>query len=108
MPLTGLVPPLPPVHPPRRPERVIAIAALAAVLLHEPFLSIFDKGAQARIAGIPILFAYLFIVWAIIICLTALVMESRLRQQVTADDETTSPVTPAAASGRIAVPDGKV
>lgn len=62
---------------PRRPERALAVAALSAVLLLKPFLGIFDKGAAATFAGIPVLFVYLFIAWAVIIALTAWVMETR-------------------------------
>lgn len=63
--------------PPRRPERALAVAALAVVLFHRPLLGIFDRGPGLMFAGIPLLFVYLFAAWAIIVALTALVMEAR-------------------------------
>lgn len=62
---------------PLRPERALAVAALAAVLFLEPFLGIFDKGGKATVLGVPLLFAYLFVGWSLIVLLTALVMEPR-------------------------------
>ncbi len=62
---------------PHRPERTLAIAVLGAILLLDPFLGLFDKGGKAMVWGIPLLYAYLFAAWSLIIILTAIVMESR-------------------------------
>ncbi len=63
--------------PPRRPERAIAIAVLGLVLFLKPFLGIFDKGGTATFWGVPLLYAYLFGAWTLVIVLTAIVMENR-------------------------------
>ncbi|MGD9783226.1 MAG: hypothetical protein AB7E80_02905 [Hyphomicrobiaceae bacterium] len=77
MPLSGKGPVGPPVIPPKRPERAIAVAGLGAILFLQPFLGIFDRGASATVAGVPLLFAYLFGAWAVVVLLSASVMETR-------------------------------
>lgn len=84
MPMNGAAPPGSTTAPPLRPERVLAIAALAAILFLQPFLGIFDKGANETWAGVPVLFAYIFIAWALVVGLTAFVMERRAE----AEDDT--------------------
>lgn len=99
MPLTGLLPTDPPTPPPRRPERTIAIAALAVVLLHQPFLGIFDKGPNTTVFGTPILFLYLFFIWAVLIALTAAVMETHVPVEDQADEPMTPPQAEPVADG---------
>lgn len=84
MPMNGAPPPGSTTAPPLRPERVLAIAALAAILFLQPFLGIFDKGANETWAGVPVLFVYIFIAWALVVGLTAFVMEQRAE----AEDDT--------------------
>lgn len=62
---------------PRRPERSLAIAVLGAVLFLKPFLGIFDRGGTTMVWGVPLLYAYLFAAWVLIVVLTAVVMENR-------------------------------
>jgi len=50
-------------------QRLIAVAVLGALLFAPPLLSLFDH--DSRIAGIPILYAYLFAAWALVIGLIA-------------------------------------
>ena len=76
---------------PIRPERALAVAGLATILFLHPFLGLFDKGQGATIAGIPLLFAYLFAAWTVIIVLTALVMEARHDQAAGPDEVTDGP-----------------
>jgi hypothetical protein len=63
----------------------LAVAALSAVLLLQPFLGIFNRGFATTIGGVPVLFAYLFFAWALIVALTAWVMETRERASDHAD-----------------------
>lgn len=71
---------------PRRPERSLAVAVLAVVLFLKPFLSIFDKGARTMVWGVPLLYAYLFAAWALIVVLTAIVMENRAERAARRSD----------------------
>lgn len=82
-----------PIIPPRRPERALAVAALGAVLFGEPFMAIFDGGG-GMIGGLPVLFAYIFLAWGLIVLLTALVMET----QPEPDADNPHPTPPAAQS----------
>ncbi len=54
-------------------ERLIALFVLAIVLLNPPLLLIFDRVAIT--VGIPVLYLYLFAVWAVLIVLLALISE---------------------------------
>ena len=54
-------------------QRLAAIFLLGCFLLNYPILSLFDR--RGAIAGIPLLYAYLFGAWALVIGLLALVAE---------------------------------
>ncbi|MEV5374057.1 hypothetical protein AB0N12_32595 [Streptomyces albogriseolus] len=51
--------------------RLAAVAVLGFVLTIPPFLARFDRVGQ--VFGVPVLAAYLFLVWAILIALIALI-----------------------------------
>jgi hypothetical protein len=52
--------------------RLVAVAALGFLLFAPPLLSLFDRGA--RVFGAPVLWMYLFVAWAIVIGLVALIV----------------------------------
>lgn len=54
-------------------QRLIAIFAMGAILLNYPVLSLFSRPAD--VGGIPLLYAYVFIAWTLLIGLIALVVE---------------------------------
>ena len=54
-------------------SRLIAIFLLGCVLLNYPLLPLF--GGDVTIFGMPLLYAYIFAVWAGLIILMALVIE---------------------------------
>jgi hypothetical protein len=49
--------------------RLIAVAGFGFLLFAPPLLSLFDR--HARVFGIPVLLAYLFTAWAVVIGLVA-------------------------------------
>ncbi|MFF4545698.1 hypothetical protein [Streptomyces sp. NPDC001435] len=51
--------------------RLTAVAALGFVLIVPPFLAVFDR--MGMVFGVPVLAAYLFLVWAIVIALVAVI-----------------------------------
>lgn len=51
--------------------RLTAVAAAGFVLIVPPFLARFDRMGQ--VLGVPVLAAYLFLVWAIVIGLVAVI-----------------------------------
>jgi hypothetical protein len=55
--------------------RLAAVFLLGAVLLNYPILSIF--AAPIGVAGIPLLYAYLFGAWIFLIALMAWIVEKR-------------------------------
>lgn len=57
----------------RRGQRLIALAGLGGLLLNYPLLSLFNT--TRTIGGLPLLYAYLFVVWALLIGLLAVVVE---------------------------------
>lgn len=54
--------------------RLTAAAVLALLLFNFPFLAVFD--VDTLVVGVPVLWAYLFIVWAGIIALAAWIARS--------------------------------
>jgi len=54
-------------------QRLAAIFLMGWLLLDYPILSLFTRSGE--IAGIPLLYAYLFGVWVLLIALMALVIE---------------------------------
>jgi hypothetical protein len=58
-------------------HRLAAIFLLGCVLLNFPLLALFNK--SDTVLGIPLLYAYLFGAWSLLIALMALVIERRRR-----------------------------
>jgi len=56
-------------------QRLIALFVLGCVLFNYPVLSLFNVAAEAF--GVPVLYAYIFAAWALLIALMALAAESR-------------------------------
>lgn len=54
-------------------QRLVALFLLGCLLFSYPLLSLFNVGGT--VAGIPILYAYLFAVWTALIALMILVVE---------------------------------
>lgn len=60
---------------PLKSARLVAVAVLGFLMLNAPLLAIADS--DFRLGGIPVLYAYLFAVWALLIALVALAARSR-------------------------------
>jgi len=58
-----------------RAQRLAALFILGWLLFSYPLLSLFNVGGT--VAGIPLLYAYLFAVWTGLIALMVLIVESR-------------------------------
>ncbi len=56
-------------------QRLVALFLLGCLLFNYPVLSLF--AGPADFAGVPLLYLYLFIAWAVLIALIALVVERR-------------------------------
>jgi hypothetical protein len=56
-----------------RGQRLVALFMLGCVLFNYPLLAIFNQ--PATVLGIPVLYAYIFIAWALLIALMALAVE---------------------------------
>ncbi len=54
-------------------ERLVTLFILGVLLLSPPFLFIFDTPSE--VAGIPVLYLYLFSAWAVLILLLAFATE---------------------------------
>ena len=55
--------------------RLVALFLLGLLLLNYPLLQLFERPGE--ILGIPLLYAYVFAVWALLIVLMALILEKR-------------------------------
>ena len=58
-----------------RGQRMIALCMLGCVLFNFPILALFN--VPASLLGVPVLYAYIFIAWALLIALMAWVAERR-------------------------------
>ncbi len=56
-------------------QRLIALSLLGCLLLNYPLVSLFAGGTH--IFGIPLLYAYVFFAWTLVIALMAIVVERR-------------------------------
>jgi len=56
-------------------QRLIALFVLGCLLFNYPVLSLFNVAAEAF--GVPVLYAYIFAAWALLVALMALTVESR-------------------------------
>ena len=56
----------------RKSDRLVALAFLGFLLFNYPLLSLF--ASEGRVLGVPVLYAYLFTSWALLIALMALVV----------------------------------
>jgi hypothetical protein len=59
----------------RKGERLVALFIFGCVLFNYPVLSLFNVAAVAF--GVPLLYAYIFAAWALLVALMALVVEKR-------------------------------
>lgn len=55
-------------------QRLAALCMLGALLFNYPILALFN--VPGTLFGVPVLYAYLFIAWAVLIALLALMSES--------------------------------
>lgn len=56
-----------------RGQRLVALCMLGWVLFNYPILAIFN--VPGAVLGIPVLYAYIFLAWALLIALMALAVE---------------------------------
>lgn len=59
----------------RKGPRMIALCMLGCVLFNFPILALFN--VPDRLLGVPMLYAYIFSAWALLIALMAWVVERR-------------------------------
>jgi hypothetical protein len=59
----------------RKGQRLIALFIFGCLLFNYPVLSLFNVAGEAF--GVPVLYAYIFAAWALLVALMALVVESR-------------------------------
>ena len=55
-------------------QRLAALCILGALIFNFPILALFNRSGD--LFGVPVLYAYIFIAWAALIALMALVAES--------------------------------
>ena len=63
------------IRPSIKGQRLVALFLLGVLLLNYPLLNLF--AGPSEVLGIPVLYAFVFAVWALLIGLMALVVEKR-------------------------------
>ena len=59
--------------PGRKGERLVGLFLLGCLLFNFPLLALFN--VRATVLGVPVVYAYLFGAWALVIALVAVIME---------------------------------
>jgi lipopolysaccharide export LptBFGC system permease protein LptF len=59
----------------RKGQRLVGLFLLGCLLFNYPMLELFN--VRATVGGVPLLYAYLFAAWALLIALVAVIMERR-------------------------------
>ena len=62
-------------EPEAKGQRLVALFVLGCLLFNYPVLSLFNLPAQ--VFGVPVLYAYIFVAWALLVALMALVVEAK-------------------------------
>jgi hypothetical protein len=60
-------------QPDDKSQRLVGVFLLGTLLFNFPLLALFNRAASAF--GVPLLYAYVFVSWALVIGLLALVVE---------------------------------
>ncbi len=60
-------------QPDEKRQRLVGVFLLGVLLFNYPLLALFNRAASAF--GIPLLYAYIFASWALVIGLLALIVE---------------------------------
>lgn len=55
-------------------ERIGALFIFGVMAFNPPLLDVFDGGAETTVAGIPLLYFYLFLAWGVLVLLMSLVI----------------------------------
>ena len=66
-------------------KRLVALFLLGCLLLNFPIISLFNL--EILIFGLPLLYVYIFVIWCLIIGLTALVTLFHSRQRADDSDD---------------------
>ena len=61
--------------PGRKGERLVGLFLLGCLLFNFPLLALFN--VRATVFGVPVVYAYLFGAWALVIALVAVIMERK-------------------------------
>ncbi len=59
----------------RKGQRLVALFIFGCLLFNYPILSLFN--VAATVFGVPVLYAYIFAAWSLLVALMALTAESR-------------------------------
>jgi hypothetical protein len=59
----------------RKGQRMVALCMLGCVLFNFPVLALFN--VPGALFGVPLIYAYIFVAWALLIALMAWVVERR-------------------------------
>ena len=61
-------------HPERKGQRLIAVCMLGGLLFNFPLLALFN--VQGTLFGVPLLYAYIFSAWTVLIALMAFLVDT--------------------------------
>lgn len=63
----------------RRGQRLLFLTAVFGVLLNFPLLAVFDH--DSRVAGVPVVYLYVLLLWGLLVALTAWLVRERIEEK---------------------------
>jgi hypothetical protein len=79
----------------RLEERATGLFLLGVILFNPLMLSVFDRGPEVELGGVPLLFVYVFWAWTLLIILLMCIFEARFSsEERPAEDEPKSSEPP--------------
>ena len=68
-------------HAYRLEERAIGLFLLGVVLFNPLMISVFDRGPEVELMGVPLLFIYIFCAWTLLIILLMCTVEAHVASE---------------------------
>ena len=68
-------------RPHRLEERATGLFLLGVVLFNPLMMSVFDRGPEVELMGVPLLFVYVFCAWTLLIILLVCTVEARFSSE---------------------------
>ena len=78
----------------RLEERATGLFLLGVVLFNPLMMSVFDRGSEVELMGVPLLFVYVFCAWTLLIILLVCTVEARFSSEEPSPEDEPKSIEP--------------